>query len=351
MGNSQKISFASISVIVITFNEEKNIRDCLDSLMALDYPEDKYEVLVVDASEDETPQIVREYRKIRLIKSAKGFSQQRNVALQAASFDILAFTDADCIIPPEWLKVINRAFKDEKVAAIGGNAFPPPRTSRFGRWTTCVGHPAGGSMGFDANVKRTEQGVAFVPGCNSVFRKKALLEVGGFDPRFQDGGEDVDVSRRLRARGFFLDYIPRLTVYHKTRDSLRRYLKWNVHVGITKYNLYQPSLGKIIFQPFFPLWPALLGIFGLGLLWKKPFLGLSFFFGLWAFFLGALFFVTRPFPLLIQRRKKIGVHLMSCLTVVPVLVLLRQICINIGQLRKQLRVKRLGRRRTLKDQA
>ncbi len=344
MGNPQAVGYTPISVVVITFNERENIRDCLDSLMALDYPEDKYEILVVDASEDETPQIVHEYRKVRLIRSVKGFSQQKNVALREASFDILAFTDADCIVAPDWLKVIDGAFRDEKVSAIGGNAFPPPQTSRFGKWTACVGHPAGGSIGFDANVKRTEQGVAFVAGCNSAFRKKALLEVGGFDPRFQDGGEDVDISRRLRARGFFLDYVPQLTVYHKTRDSLKAFLKWNVQVGITKYNLYEPSLPKIIGQPFFPLWPALIGFFGLGLLGTRPFFGLFFFLGLWVCFLAVLFLATRPFPLLIQRRKKIGVHLVSCLTVVPVLVLLRQVCINIGQLKKWRRVKGFAHR-------
>lgn len=145
---------ASISVVIITYNEEKNIRQCLDSLMALDYPRDRHEILVVDASTDDTPQIVQSYQSVRLLRSAKGFSQQKNAALQAAKFDIVAFTDADCLIPRDWLRVIDRAFQDERVAAVGGNAFPPPGTRRFGLWSACVGHPAGGAIGFDANVRR-----------------------------------------------------------------------------------------------------------------------------------------------------------------------------------------------------
>lgn len=339
MGIYPEVTPASISVIVITYNEEANIRDCLDSLLALEYPPDKHEIVVVDASTDKTPRIVQSYPGVRLIHSAKGFSQQKNVGLDAARFEIVAFTDADCVIPSDWLRVVDRAFQDSRVAAVGGNAFPPPATSRFGRWTACVGHPAGGAIGFDANVRRTKEGVAFVPGCNSAFRKKALLEVGGFDPRFYDGGEDVDVSRRLRQKGFLLDSVPDLTVYHKARGHLKSYLKWNIGVGLTKFNLLEPSLLNLIFQPFFPLWPGAVVLVGLSLFWKNPILAVFLFVGLWCFFLVGLFFGTRPYPLLLKRRKKIGVHLLSCLTVVPLLVLLRQVCINIGQLKKWVRVR------------
>jgi len=342
MGNSQEVTPAAISVVVITYNEAKNIRDCLDSLMALDYPSERHEILVVDASEDETPRIVQEYEGVRLIRSAKGFSRQKKAALEAAKFDILAFTDADCIAPPGWLRVIDRAFQNDRVAAVGGNAFPPPGTRRFGKWTACVGHPAGGAIGFDANVKRTAEGIPFVAGCNSAFRQRALLDVNGFGPRFQDGGEDVDVSRRLRERGYFLDYVPDLTVYHKPRRTLVSYLRWNVGVGLTKFNLIEPSFARLIFQPFFPLWPALSAALWIVFLWKHPFPAICLFAGLWVCFLAVLFLGTRPFPLLVKRRKKIGVHILSCFTVVPILILLRQICINIGQLKKWARVKREG---------
>ncbi|MDH7513739.1 MAG: glycosyltransferase [Clostridiales bacterium] len=332
---------ASISVVIITYNEEKNIRPCLDSLMALDYPKEKHEILVVDASTDETPRIVQRYEKVRLIQSAKGFSQQRNAGLEAAKFDIVAFTDADCVIPPDWLRVIDRAFREERVAGVGGNAFPPPATNRFGLWTACVGHPAGGAIGFDANVERARDGVDFVAGCNSAFRKSALIEVGGFDPRFFDGGEDVDVSRRLRERGYFLDYVPDLTVYHKPRRTLVSYLRWNIGVGITKFNLFEPSLLKLIFQPFFPLWFFILATLGVVFFVKNPLLSIFLWLGLWISLIFALWLAKKPFPLLLKRRKKVGVHLLSCLTIVPVLILLRQICINIGQLKKWARVTRL----------
>lgn len=332
------MTVSPVSVIVITSNEEKNIRDSLDSLVALDYPPDRFEILVVDASTDATPRIVGEYPKVRLLRSEKGFSTQKNVALKHAGFDVLAFTDADCIIPPEWLRVIDRAFFNKRVAAIGGNAYPPPGTPRFGTWTACVGHPAGGAVGFDANVERGAGGIAFVPGCNSAFRKQALLDVGGFDPAFFEGGEDVEVSRRLREKGYFLDYIPDMTVFHKPRATLSGYLKWNVRVGVTKFSLRQPSLGRLVFQPAFPLW-SLAAAAGIALLAAggHPQAALVGAAGLWVFYLGVLVLLARPFRFLIRRRRTIGIRLITILTVIPVLIYLRQVCINIGQFKKRRR--------------
>ena len=328
-----------VSVVVITLNEEQNIRECLDSLTALDYPEECFEILVVDASTDATPRIVEEYGRVRLIRSEKGFSTQKNVALKKAAFDILAFTDADCVIPGDWLRVVDRAFQDKGTAAIGGNAYPPPGTGRFGRWTACVGHPAGGAIGFDANVERSAAGISFVPGCNSVFRKEALLDVGGFDPDFFEGGEDVDVSRRLKEKGYFLDYVPELTVFHKPRGTLAGYLKWNVQVGITKFSLRQPSLAGLVFQPAFPLW-SLAAAAGIALLAARghPSAALILAGSLWVLYLAGLVLLARPYRLLLGRRNRIGVRLFTVFTVIPVLIYLRQVGINIGQFKKRRRV-------------
>jgi cellulose synthase/poly-beta-1,6-N-acetylglucosamine synthase-like glycosyltransferase len=329
-----------VSVIVITFNEESNIRECLDSLTALDYPADLYEIMVVDASTDATPRIVGKYPRVRLVRSEKGFSQQKNTGLRHAAFGIVAFTDADCIIPPDWLRIIDRAFRDQRVAAVGGNAFPPPGTGRFGLWTACVGHPAGGAIGFDANVERGKGGIAFVPGCNSVFRKPALQDINGFDPDFFEGGEDVDASRRLRKKGYFLDYIPDLTVYHKPRATLRGYWKWNIQVGATKYSLRRPSLVRLIFQPSFPLWSiaVLLAIVWMGTN-GHPVGALVLAATLWVLFIGTLLILAKPFRLLIKRRKKIGMRLATVVTVIPALIYLRQVGIDIGQIKKWRRVR------------
>jgi GT2 family glycosyltransferase len=332
-----------ISVIVITLNEEKNIASCLDSLLSQDYPPERYAVVVVDASQDSTPEIVKRYPSVRYLRSTKGFSRQKNLGLQAADSALVAFTDADCLAPPDWLRVIARAFSDPGIDGIGGNAYLPPGSGYFEKCAAAVGHPAGGAIGFDANVTRGPRGIEFIAGCNAAFRRSALKAVGGFDPGFEDGGEDVDLSRRLKRSGFFLDYIPELTVYHKSRSSLWLYVRWNIGVGATKYNLQHPGALRLLLQPAFVVWPALglLAVAGIGL--HSPRLGGALLVLGWLGYLGILYLFSRPYPLLIRRRRRIGLSLFSVATAVPALIFLRQVCINLGQFRKRLKVSREAR--------
>jgi len=335
---SDRGEYSPISIIVITFNEKENISHCLDSLVELDYPEDKYEIIVVDSSTDRTPQIVASYGKLRLIRSKKGFATQKNVGLECATFDIVAFTDADCIIPQNWLKIISQAFKNKKIAAIGGNAYPPPGTGYFGKCVACVGHPAGGAIGLDANFTRNENGVDFIPGCNAVYRRMALLDVGGFDASFVDGGEDVDISRKMKQKGYCIDYVPELTIYHKPRNKLFEYVKWNIKVGISKFNLKKPSLFKLVFQPSFPLWSILLFL-GVFFLVEIPALFVVSLLALWLLSIIVPLVFAKPYSLLIKRRRTIGMDLSSIFTVIPFLIYLRQICINIGEIKKWVQTK------------
>jgi len=328
-----KNHYTGISIIIITYNEEDNIKDCLDSLSKLDYPRDKYEVIVVDASTDSTPEIVSEYRDVKIIKSSNGYSRQRNRGWTEALFELVAFIDADTMVTPDYLQVVNRVFKNEKTAVAGGNAYPPPNTSRFGLWVACVGHPAGGAMGLKANMSREQKRPSFVAACNSVFRKKVLQEVYGFDLDFDDGGEDVDISRRIKEKGYRLEYLPDLNLYHKPRRSMKKYIRWNIGVGKSKYNLHHPSLRKLIFQPSFPLWLGVPVAAALSL-WNRPLtLGLVGVLG-WILYLFILFVTAKPYPHLVKQRKKIKVSFFSVFFIIPVLIYIRQACINIGQLKK-----------------
>jgi glycosyltransferase involved in cell wall biosynthesis len=328
-----------ISVIIITFNEERNIRGCLESAARLDYPPERYEVLVVDASTDATPEIAAAFSGVSVIRSPKGFSRQKNAGLRAARFDLLAYTDADCLIPPGWLRAIDRAFRDPRLAAAGGSAYPPPGTGRFGLWAACVGHPAGGAIGFDANVARRASGVDFVAGCNSVYRRAALADVGGFSPDFEDGGEDVDLARRLKAKGHFLDDVPDLFVYHKPRPTLPAFFRWNVGVGATKYSLKRPALSRILLGAGSPFWPAVF-LGGLVALPGFPWSQIVAVIAAWIMVIAGLFVGTRPYPLLLKRRRRIGVSMAAVLTVVPLLIAVRQGAMTLGQLKKRRRAKK-----------
>lgn len=124
------VEYPSISVIVAARNEENNILECVDSLNAMEYPEGKIEIIIIDDnSTDSTYQIVDEFikdkPKIKLIKSKKEIGHLKGKtnalanALEIAKGEIILTTDADCIVHKNWAKTIV-SYYDDNVAAVFG---------------------------------------------------------------------------------------------------------------------------------------------------------------------------------------------------------------------------------------
>jgi glycosyltransferase involved in cell wall biosynthesis len=115
-----------ISVIVPCWNEELHLAQCLESLLAQSYPADQYEVILADnQSTDRTVEIAQRYpRVIVVVESKRSSYAARNSGVRIARGQILAFTDADCEVRPDWLERIAMEFKDEQtVLILGGRRF------------------------------------------------------------------------------------------------------------------------------------------------------------------------------------------------------------------------------------
>lgn len=97
-----------ISVVIPVYNVRRYVEDCLKALLAQDYPEDKYEVLCVDnGSTDGSTDIIRRYPRARLLATDKrGAYIARNLGVEKATGEVIAFTDPDCIPEADWLKGI-----------------------------------------------------------------------------------------------------------------------------------------------------------------------------------------------------------------------------------------------------
>lgn len=331
----------NVSIVTISHNEEKNIEDCLSSLIRLNYLHGKYEIIVVDSSTDRTRDIVRKFPSVKLIESEfKEFAIKRNIGISEARYDLIAFIDADCIVPSAWLSKIIRKLNDEKVAAVAGNAFPPPNSPFFGKHLACLGKPAGGAIGFDSYARKLERGINVVATTSTIFKKSVLKAIGGFDDKenFAAGGEDWNVSHKIRDAGYLLEFDPDVTVYHKAR-GLRAFLKWSFRNGKAQNLLYdsQRSLFWLILNPFSVIWPILV----LLIVIKVP-LSIFAFMAAWAWIILMLWILVRrknikPAPirklrLLIERRKRIGVSMLSIFLVVVPLYYLDKTIINMGHL-------------------
>ena len=215
------VPWPRISVAVCTHNGARTLRDCLDGLNRLDYP--NYEVIVVDdGSTDESAAIAQDY-PVRLIQTDHcGLSSARNTAMLAADGEIVAYTDDDASPDPHWLQYLAWTYLHTDYAAVGGPNIPPPED---GAIAECVSN----SPGEPVHVLITDRDAEHIPGCNCSFRKDRLMAVGGFDPQFRTAGDDVDACWRLLEHGFKIGFQPGAMVWHHRRSSLRSY--WNQQQG------------------------------------------------------------------------------------------------------------------------
>jgi glycosyltransferase involved in cell wall biosynthesis len=112
-----------VSIVVPFYNEEKHIKQCIQALLSLDYPRDRYEILTVNNnSTDRSVEIVSSYPEVRLLHEKKqGDFPARNVGVSNARGEIIAFTDSDTAPYPEWLRQAMEAMRDQNTALVVGN--------------------------------------------------------------------------------------------------------------------------------------------------------------------------------------------------------------------------------------
>jgi O-antigen biosynthesis protein len=228
---ANQVDLPSVSVVVCAYNAARTLRECLKSLMRLDYPD--YEVILVDdGSKDDTPAIAAEYPQVIYIRQTNhGLSYARNVGAREASGDIIAYTDADCVADADWLRCLMQAMRDQGVQAIGG----PNITPRSDGWSA---HCVAASPGNPSHVMFDDQFAEHVPGCNMAFQRESLLALGGFDPQFRVAGDDVDMCWRLLDNGDRIGYAPGAFVWHHRRETVKAYLKQQIGYGRAEALLY-----------------------------------------------------------------------------------------------------------------
>ena len=239
----------SISVVVPSLlGRLDGLEACLRSLADLDYPD--YEVIVVDNRPAGAPPV--DLPGVRVVRETRpGISAARNRGLEAATGEIVAFTDDDVEVDPGWLLAIaTRLIEHPEEACVNGLALPReletsaqvaleeyyggfgPRTfepvshrMRAPRACSLLRPATVDALGDDGRVRRSFSLYAagsFGAGANMAFRSRALRELGGFDLALgagtdARGGEDLLMFARLAWRGYSIGFEPAAIVHHTHR--------------------------------------------------------------------------------------------------------------------------------------
>ena len=251
------MKYPQVTVGIIAKNEEKHIGETINSILQSDYPPKNYEIVIVDGnSADKTQEIVKRLSKsnknIRLIiepwkKGTHG--KARNLLVENARGKYIAFTDADCIVERNWLKVLVTNLEREKkenkqVVAVGGIRYPA-KTQKWrenllnNMMSTFFG--SGGSKGF---MKTTKKYVDSIPGYNSIFTKEVLQK-----ERYDDEigfGEDYEFNMRLNMKGYKLVFNNEVIIYHNQEDNFSKFFKQMYNYGKGQVQVYK-KIRKIRF--------------------------------------------------------------------------------------------------------
>ncbi len=216
-----------ISILISTFNCVDTIEACLSSVLADPFP-DK-EIIVVDGgSTDGTLDVIRRLGEGAAcpfslhFDEGRGLGYARNLGVELARGEYVAFTDADCEVAPGWLAALHERAQAEECGGVGGRVLTAP-TSDF--WGRCV---AALLMG-----RSVEHSIALdsINMDNALYRRDVLLAIGGFDPRFTRYGEDADLNWRLTDAGHRLVYAPEAVVWHRYRSTWPAFVRWRLAAG------------------------------------------------------------------------------------------------------------------------
>lgn len=186
-----------ISIVVVTYNEEKEIGECLDSLVKQACKADEI-ILVDDGSTDKTLEIASKY-PTKIIKSKHGErSRARNIGWRKAVGDIIIFAEADSVFGEDWISEINNKFKEGADAVIDRRKVYKPESFL----QRCL------DVQFDIRYKN------YKPFSAWGFRKSVLQKLGGFDEKLNQS-EDRDLGNRLLAKGYRIYLADKAVQYHK----------------------------------------------------------------------------------------------------------------------------------------
>jgi O-antigen biosynthesis protein len=224
-------SHPRVSIIVCSYNGGKTLKDCLESLDLLNYPD--YEIVLVDdGSKDNTAEIVKEYQASRVAKAAgrplpdfvpivqrnMGLSYARNAGAAAATGAVFAYTDSDCMADPDWLFYLIGTLLSGDFAGVGGPNISPPAVD----WIQAA---VAAAPGGPSHVLLSDVVAEHIPGCNMAFHRWAFQSLGGFDTEYRKAGDDVDFCWRLQTSGQVIAFSPAAIVWHYRRFTLKAFRK------------------------------------------------------------------------------------------------------------------------------
>jgi cellulose synthase/poly-beta-1,6-N-acetylglucosamine synthase-like glycosyltransferase len=227
-----------VSIVIPTTGNVKFIRGLVESVIELDYPKDKFELILIG---DKNTDLIEKHSKIAikngintlLIFEPVPAGQKRNIGSEKAKGDLIAFTDDDTILREDWIRnAVKHLRQNEEHVGVGGPNFTPRQGLPFAK---AVGRIFGSKFLFSfrytiGHAKARE--ITHNPTCNYIIKKDIVKKIK-FHPNLWPG-EDVEFDIRVLKAGHKILYSPDVVVWHHRRSRPRAFLEQMFNYGKTR---------------------------------------------------------------------------------------------------------------------
>lgn len=222
----EKSPLPLVSIIIVNYNGKHFLKNCFDSLQALNYPKNKLEIFMVDncSGDNSVDYVRRYYSDVKLVENEdNNYCKANNLGLAQSRGKYVALLNNDTKVDRDWLiELVELIESDRTIGAIGSKILFMDGSIQS------VGHQEypnfyWGDRGFEEEDKRQYDYIREVPsicGAAGLYRKECLDDVGLLDEDFNMFLEDIDLGIRCRKRNWKLLFCPKSVVYHQFHGSI-----------------------------------------------------------------------------------------------------------------------------------
>ncbi|MEM2174658.1 MAG: glycosyltransferase [Candidatus Micrarchaeia archaeon] len=241
-----------VTLGICTKNNEKTILKTLESILRSNYPVEKMELIIVDGiSQDNTVNIVKRILATSSISwkllsdNGRGLAYARQLVVENANGKYIIWVDGDHILPPSFIK--NHIIFMELNPTVGA---AEGITKHKGKNLVSI---LEGYTWYLYSLKRVNKNLESVGSAGTIYRVEAIREVGGYDINIKGAGEDGDISRRIRKKGWKLFMNKNAIYYHQTRTTWKSLWKEYYWWGYGAHYVYHKHQGSVNPLRFIPI--------------------------------------------------------------------------------------------------
>lgn len=227
-----------VSIIVVTYNGKKYLKECFESLEKLSYPKDKYEVIMVDnASFDDSVEYVRRnFPSIKIFQLSKnyGYAKGNNEGAKLAKGEYIIFLNQDIIVDSNWLfELINLTQRNTNIKICGSKNLQKGKNKilTFGGYLTIVG---GGTseniIDTTQEIEKDTRLIGYAVGSSLLVAKKSFEYLGGFDETYFMYNEECDLCWRAWLYGYKVAVLSHAIVWRNADNTSRKRERFLFHI-------------------------------------------------------------------------------------------------------------------------